>query len=567
MPLLPQGARRPIRGRAWLSFGLAVLPLLVATSIAAQSQVPTVLDPAIAQAVAAATDRLAAGYPHLHQPQHRHLPRHLVAAHAGGARGRCLRILDEEADQPARQVTSRPLAGGYVISIGGRDLLALIPADLDPAGTETLEQLAGATVTRLEQALGEAVELRTPQRLVLAGGLTLLATLVLIVLLWLLVRGHTAATRALTSVADRKLERMPGGELMRATRLPEVVRYAMGVLMTGIGLFLVYAWLTFSLRRFPYTRPWGEALRGFLLERLTIFGRNVVKALPDLFTVVLIALLTRMVIRALALVFNAIEEGRATLPGVHPETAASTRRLVSGLMWLFALALAYPYLPGSDTDAFKGVSVFVGLIDLARVERHRHPDDERAHAHLLAGAAARRLRPDRRCRGHGHATWAASRRRSRRRAAKRSPSPTPWWSQPDHQLLAAGRQRGRLHPTSVTIGYDAPWRQVQALLLMAAGRTDGVRASRRRSCGRAALAGFLRRVHAADLRSSDPSQRVPMLDRLHAQHPGRLQRARRADHVAELRGRSRGHEARPARPVVRRAGPAPAHSPGQPPQR
>ena len=217
-------------------------------------------------------------------------------------------------------------------------------------------------MARLEQALGEAVEMRTPARLLWGGGLALLATLVLVVLLRILFRTHAATTRVVTGIAERQLQRLPGGELMRATRMPEVVRYTTGVVMTGFGVFVVYAWLTFTLRRFPYTRPWGEALRGFLLERLAVFGRDIINALPDLFTVVLIALLTRMVVRAMGLVFNAVEEGRATMPGVHPETAASTRRLVSGLLWLFALALAYPYLPGSDTDAFKGVSVFVGLV-------------------------------------------------------------------------------------------------------------------------------------------------------------------------------------------------------------
>ena len=119
-----------------------------------------------------------------------------------------LRILDELANQPASAVSSRALAGGYVISIGGRDLLALIPADLDPAGTQTLEELAGTTVARLEQALGEAVEMRTPGRLLWGGGLALLATVVLVVLLRVLFRTHAATTRVVTS--DRRADSCSG---------------------------------------------------------------------------------------------------------------------------------------------------------------------------------------------------------------------------------------------------------------------------------------------------------------------------------------------------------------------
>ena len=81
---------------------------------------------------------------------------------------------------------------------GGATCSRSIPADVDPAGTQTLEQLAGTTVARLEQALGEAVEMRTPGRLLWGGGLALLATLVLVVLLRVLFRTHAATTRAVT---------------------------------------------------------------------------------------------------------------------------------------------------------------------------------------------------------------------------------------------------------------------------------------------------------------------------------------------------------------------------------
>lgn len=50
------------------------------------------------------------------------------------------------------------------------------------------------------------------------------------------------------------------------------------------------------------------------------------------------------------------------IPRVYPETAQPTRRLVATLLWLMGFVVAYPYLPGSDSEAFKGVSVFLGLI-------------------------------------------------------------------------------------------------------------------------------------------------------------------------------------------------------------
>jgi small-conductance mechanosensitive channel len=516
MPLPLQGARRPARARTWRWLGLTVAALLVATFAGAQPQPlpPTILDPAIAQAVAAATvDAPPATLSFVNREIVTFRGTLLLRTPDVRAAG-ALRILDELANQPAVAVSSRPLAGGYVISVGQRDLLALIPADIDPAGTQTLEQLAGTTVARLEQALGEAVEMRTPGRLLWGGGLALLATLVLVVLLRVLFRTHAATTRAVTAIADRQLQRVPGGELMRATRMPEVVRYAMGVVMTGLGVFVVYAWLTFTLRRFPYTRPWGEALRGFLLERLTVFARDIINALPDLFTVLLIVLLTRMVGRALGLVFNAVEEGRATLPGVHPETAASTRRLVNGLLWLFALALAYPYLPGSDTDAFKGVSVFVGLIVSL--------GSSGIVTQMMSGLTltySRALRVNDFVRIgdiEGTVTYLGSlsaKIRTLRNEEVTIPNAVVVGNQIVNYSRLAGSE-GVYVGTTVTIGYDVPWRQVRALLLEAAGRTDGVRSTPPPRVRQSGLRDFYVE-YLLLIALEDPTLRVATLDRLH----------------------------------------------------
>ena len=515
MPHLPQGARQArADGLRWLGLTLAALLLATAAGAQPQPQTPANLEQGIAQAVAAATiDSPPATLSFTNRDIVTFRGTLLLRTPEVRAAG-ALRILDELANQPASAVSSRALAGGYVVSIGGRDLLALIPADLDPAGTQTLEELAGTTVARLEQALGEAVEIRTPARLLWGVALALLATLVLVVLLRVLFRTHAATTRAVTRIAERQLQRLPGGELMRATRMPEVVRYATGVVMAGAGVFVVYAWLTFTLRRFPYTRPWGEALRGFLLERLAVFARDIINALPDLFTVVLIALLTRMVVRALGLVFNAVEEGRATMPGVHPETAASTRRLVSGLMWLFALALAYPYLPGSDTDAFKGVSVFVGLIVSL--------GSSGIVTQMMSGITltySRALRVNDFVRigdVEGTVTHLGSlsaKVKTLRNEEVTIPNAVVVGNQIINYSRLAGSE-GVYVGTSVTIGYDVPWRQVQALLLQAAERTDGVRSTPPPRVRQSGLRDFYVE-YLLLIALEDPKLRLATLDRLH----------------------------------------------------
>ena len=92
-------------------------------------------------------------------------------------------------------------------------------------------------------------------------------------------------------------------------------------------------------------------------------------------------------------------------------------------------------------------------------------------------------------------------------------------------------------PTSITIGYDAPWRQVQALLLLAAARTPGVRRTPAPIVHQSSLEDFY--VKYTLLFCLEQSGGAAQgAGRRARQHPRRLQRVRRADHVAQLRGRS-----------------------------
>ena len=224
-------------------------------------------------------------------------------------------------------------------------------------------------------------------------------------------------------------------------------------------------------------------------------GRSVVDALPNLFTLLLIVVVTRFLARLATLAFVAVEDGRLTLPWVHPDTAPPTRRIVVALLWLFALIVSYPYLPGSQSEVFKGVSVFVGLIvslgstgvmnqlmsglmvtysralrcgDFVRVATSKAPS-------TTIGSLSTKIRTPRNEEVTipnavvvSHATTNYSRNMA----------------------------EGVYASTSVTIGYDTPWRQVQALLLLAAARhrRRAGRAQARRAADGAA--GFLRGVHA-----------------------------------------------------------------------
>ncbi|ELC7952782.1 mechanosensitive ion channel protein MscS, partial [Salmonella enterica] len=135
--------------------------------------------------------------------------------------------------------------------------------------------------------------------------------------------------------------------------------YALLMLLLAIVVF--YFWLSWVFSLFPWTRVWGASLGDWSVRVLREIALSIVSALPGLLIVALIFLITAFILKLLKVVLNQVEAGRLQLPGIHPETVGATRKLISVVVWLFALSAAYPFLPGANSLAFKGISVFFGL--------------------------------------------------------------------------------------------------------------------------------------------------------------------------------------------------------------
>jgi small-conductance mechanosensitive channel len=211
------------------------------------------------------------------------------------------------------------------------------------------------------------------------------------------------------------------------------------------------------------------------LTTVANLGLGMVSAVPGLFTIALIFLITRFAARALGLWFHAVEAGRVTARWIHPETAPPTRRLVTALLWVFAVVVAYPYMPGSGTDAFKGISVFLGLmVSLGSTGLV----NQLMSGFTLTYSRALRLGDFVRV-GDVEGTVThlgvlSTKIRTLRNEDVTIPNAVVV-SQTTTDFSRYGDSFGVFTPTSVTIGYDAPWRQVQAMLLEAAARTPDLR--------------------------------------------------------------------------------------------
>jgi len=374
-------------------------------------------------------------------------------------------------------VEVRSIEGSNIISVGGRTVVALTPLDIDVLSGETLDAETARAVSALRLALAEALEARTPTLLLRGALLSLLALALAVVLLTAIARGHRRIARRLVAAAERRIGRAGIGplEVLRASRVFDFWRSFVSLVSIALGLFVVYSALTFVLRQFPYTRPWGESMRAFMLSTITRLALDMVHAIPALFTVLLIFLIARFFIRLLRLFFKAIEQGNIQVPWLHPETAQPTRRLAASLLWLFAAVMAYPYLPGSGTDAFKGASVFIGLVlSLGSSGLVNQVMSSFMITYSRALRVGDFVRVGEVEGTVTHVGVLSTKVKTLRGEEITIPNAVVVATTTTNYSRFAASE-GVYTPTSVTIGYDTPWRQVQSLLLTAAERTSGVR--------------------------------------------------------------------------------------------
>lgn len=362
---------------------------------------------------------------------------------------------------------------GAALRAGNLVLFGVLPGDVGSDDRAAIEQAASQGADVLRDIIREREHARQPRLLVVGVAFSVLATLILLALSWALVRLDRLVQRRLIAITQARLRLNVAGFDLRPV-LWTLVRRAVSLVRLVLMLFFGYLWLSFVLRQFPYSRPWGSRLGEYLLQIGLQLVTAFVNQLPNLLTLLVIFLIARAVARLISAWFQAVESGAVQVGWLEAPTARVTSRLVSALVWLFALIVAYPYIPGAGTDAFKGVSVFLGLMlslgsagivnqvmsglvvlysRAVRVGDFVHVGDYEGTV-VEMGALSMKLV-------------------TRKREEVTVPN-SVLSSSPMRNLTRQSRATGLLITTSVTIGYDSPWRQVVALLELAASRTDGL---------------------------------------------------------------------------------------------
>ena len=363
-----------------------------------------------------------------------------------------------------------------LVDANGKLLLGLLPGDVFEIRGDTMESTVASTVENLELIFREAREFKDTTSLLMALLKAVLTTAFLLVFIWALARNRRWVERKLIVLSAKQAKQLKSTTL-RLVGLQNTSAILRGI-MTGffwrITILAAYIWVEYLLLLFPHTRPFGEQLSHRFLERLTAFGHSFLGALPNLGIVFLFWLLARFASRANRRFFTAVARGSYQSRFFDATTAPITQRLLTIAIWLVAIIIAFPYIPGSHSPAFRGISVLVGVMislgssnlisqmvngliviynGVCRVGDYIRVDD---HEGTLT-----------------HIGFSTSRLRSYTNGEIYIPN-SHLVSKTLCNFSHVSEEKGLMCPVKVSIGYGTPWRKVHAMLQEAALATDGL---------------------------------------------------------------------------------------------
>jgi small-conductance mechanosensitive channel len=362
-----------------------------------------------------------------------------------------------------------------------------------------------------------SAEQRRPGRILNAILLSLAGTVVFLFGLRLLFAANSRLIRKVHSkrVQVRHRFKLLDLKILDMSNLEQLAGRGVGVLLWLFGILLLDLWVTWVFGRFPYTQPWADALGGWFFGTLRRLGLGLIGIIPGLLTVALIFILTRFVVRLLSGFFSAVQTRQLTVSWLHPDVALPTQRIVATLLWIFAVMVAYPYLPGSGTGIFKGISLFIGVLlsfgSSALVQQ------------ALSGFVLMYARSFRRGDyvrvGETEGTvrdlgMLSTKIETNKRELVTIPNAVVVGAQIKNYSRIAEEGKSVLLSTSVTIGYDAPWRQVHAMLTEAAVRTAGLLREPAPFVMQTALSDFYVE-YTLVVPTATPNLRIPTLAELH----------------------------------------------------
>jgi len=368
------------------------------------------------------------------------------------------------------------LPEGYGIGTDVSILMVITKLDAEPTG-KTPKELAGQILGEIQTAL---ITYRTKHSWKTYGygaAFSLLAILAL----WLALRLNSMAFKWLVKKVSTLHEHWKGGiqlkgvEVISANQIERIILAGIKFLRLLVILLFLYFFLPLILSFFPETRELGSKLLDYLISPFATFFHTIVSFVPNFFYIFVIIVIAKYVLKVIFYIFKLIESEDLKFEWFFVDWARPTYQIVRFLVIVTALISAYPYIPGSSSQAFQGVGLVLGaIISFA---------SSSAISNIVAGIILTYTRAfrlgDRIKVGETTGdvvdkTLLVTRVETIKSVIVTIPNSLVMGAQIVNFSTSADEGGGVILHTSVTIGYDVPWKQVRDLLVEAAKETKNV---------------------------------------------------------------------------------------------
>lgn len=361
------------------------------------------------------------------------------------------------------------------IMYGDKVIASITDQDAIWAGT-TRKELAEKFVPILSAKINDMREVHNFWQIALRVGLFILVIVLQYLLFKLTNYLFKKLRRQIIRFKQKKLKSIyiKDYELLNKRRLGHILIFFSNVLRYAILLVQ----LTFSVPMlfaiFPQTENLALRIFLYIIEPIKMVFRSIVDYIPNLFIILVIWYCIKYIVKGFKFLANEIENEKLKISGFYPDWAQPTFNIIRFLLYAFMIAMIYPYLPGSDSGVFQGISVFVGLIVSL--------GSSTVIGNIIAGLVITYMRPFKlgdRIKLNDtvgnviEKTPFVTRLRTPKNEVVTIPN---GFIMSSHTVnySASARRYGLIIHTTVTIGYDVPWRLINRLLINAALNTPGV---------------------------------------------------------------------------------------------
>jgi small-conductance mechanosensitive channel len=354
----------------------------------------------------------------------------------------------------------------------------MVISSRDTTGTgRTGEEIAGIAVRVLKTKMTDLSLRFSTERILTNVGYTAVILLVLIIIILILNRLYRWLFRWIERNREKvfKSLKLQNYEFLPVERQHKIAIYFLRLLKIAmiITIFLVALPAIFSI--FPATEGITRKIVGLVWAPVKNILISLVNYLPKLITIIIIFIIFKYIVKLFRFLSREIEARVLILPGFHPDWAKTTFNIIKVLLYSFMFILIFPYLPGSESAVFRGVSVFFGvLISLGSTSLISNAVAGLVITYMRPFKTGDRIKIDDIFGVVMEKTMMITRIRTFKNEDITIPNSKILTSYTVNYSTPTKDAEGLIIHTTVTIGYDAPWRTVHTLLMNAASATPGV---------------------------------------------------------------------------------------------